>query len=151
MKLSDDSKPCVVCKTPGERRPIEILPNGGILFMVQHDDGRICRWATYTSLEQMQKPERKHDPTNIVCPRCHKRGRVNWAYDDGVAADERAFRVKYIVVHEKKPGTWGKTKIKKRRRCQNFNQQERDEILKKVRRFIQSPPLPLVVTETRKS
>ena len=149
-KLFDDSKPCVVCKNPGTRRPIEILPNGGILFIVQHDDGTTCNWATYTSLEQMQKPDSKRDPTEILCPRCEKPGRVNWAKDDGAPKDEQAFRVKYIVVHGEIPGTWGRrVKIKKRERCQSFNQEERDKILKALNRYIQTPPPKLSFSQQK--
>jgi hypothetical protein len=138
-----DSRPCLICSQKGTRHAVEVLPDGGILIMVAHDDGRICKWAEYSN-NFGPKPEKKKgvDPTYIICPECHKRGRLNWKYDLQAPKVERPFSFKYLVVHEKIGGTWGKVKTNKRRRCQSFTREQRISILKQIGRYISDPPIP---------
>jgi len=138
----EEIRPCLICSERGKRQAVEVLPDGGILFMVAHDDGRICKWAEYSN-NFGPKPEKKkgEDPTYIICPNCHERGRLNWAYDLSAPKVERPFTFKYLVVHEKIQGTWGKVKTDKRRRCQSFSQEQRISILKQIGRYISDPPM----------
>jgi hypothetical protein len=120
------------------------LPDGGILFMVAHDNGQICKWAEYASIFDVTKPNKKkgRTPTYIKCPNCGELGRLNWAYDKNAKKEERPFTFKYIVVHEIIPGSWGKENVKRRRRCQSFTEEQRIEILKQIGRYISDPPKP---------
>lgn len=49
--------------------------------------------------------------------------------------DKRFHRWKYYMVHEEIPGYWGKTKIKRHRRCYVKNEAQRSQILKKLGRY----------------
>jgi hypothetical protein len=146
-----ETRPCLICSRVGTRHPVEVLPDGGILFMVAHDDGQICKWAEYSSIRNVTRPERKRPgmPTLITCPKCGDRGRLNWAYDVHATKEERPFTFTYIVVHEQIPGTWGKEKMIRRRRCQSFTTKQRIAILKQVGRYITDPPKPRPVRKTR--
>jgi len=138
----NDIRPCLICSQKGTRHAVEVLPDGGILFMVAHENGRVCKWAEYTN-SFGSKPEKKKagDPTYIICPDCGERGRVNWAYNLQASKVERPFSFKYLVVHEEIEGTWGKGKTKKRRRCQSFTREQRISILKQIGRYISDPPI----------
>jgi hypothetical protein len=112
--------------------------------MVAHNNGQICKWAEYTSIFNFIKPEKGNTrkSTYVKCPKCGDRGRLNWAYDIHANKGERPFTFIYIVVHERIPGTWGKIKMKRRRRCQSFTPEQRIAILKQVGRYISDPPQP---------
>jgi len=113
--------------------------------MVAHEDGQICKWAEFASMQLVGRPKKKNKgetPTYVICPRCGERGRLNWAYDINARKGERPFSFRYVVVHESIPGTWGKEKMKKRRRCQSFTTEERISILKQIGRYIADPPKP---------
>jgi hypothetical protein len=111
-----------------------------------HDDAQIMKWVkTYTkhgnySNEQTSLalvsndiwPERrKLDPTMIICPRCHESGRVNKFHRP---TDSRE-HVSYVVVHEPVKGTWGETRLQKRRRCYMVKPAHRREALKQIERY----------------
>jgi hypothetical protein len=144
LTAQNDTRPCLICSKQGTRQAVEVLPDGGILFMVAHDNGQICRWAEYASIFDVTNPNKKKGkrPTYIKCPNCGESGRLNWTYDLNAIKEERPFTFKYIIVHETLPGSWGKTKIKKRRRCQSFTPEQRIEILKQTGRYISDPPKP---------
>ena len=92
---------------------------------------------SYRSMEAViAKNNRKPDgPKIIICPVCHKRGRVNDFHPDKARPD----LVDYVVVHEKLRGAWGKNKaVRKRRRCYITKLIDREAILKKLGRYI--PP-----------
>ena len=114
------------------------MPDGGILVIVAHDNGQICKWAEYASIFNVAKPKKAY----VKCPKCGDRGRLNWAYDIHAIKEERPFTFKYIVVHERVQGTWGKLKVERRRRCQSFTPEQRIAILKQVGRYIADPPKP---------
>jgi hypothetical protein len=139
------SRPCPICSEEGARQAIEVLPNGGILFMVGHKNGRVCKWAEYSSIKDLARPEKSKSPTYIKCPKCGDLGRLNWAHDSHAKKEEQPFTFSYIIVHEKTKGTWGsgKTKMDKRRRCQSFTPDQRIIILKQIGRYISDPPKPL--------
>jgi len=143
LAKQNDIRPCLVCSQNGTRHAVEVLPDGGILFMVAHENGRVCKWAEYTN-SYGSKPEKKKagDPTYITCPDCGERGRLNWAYNLQASKEERPFSFKYLVVHEEIGGTWGRVKTKKRRRCQSFTREQRISILKQIGRYISDPPIP---------
>jgi hypothetical protein len=144
LTAQKDTRPCLICSKEGTRHPVEVLPDGGILFMVAHENGQICKWAEYASIFDVAKPKKRKGgiPTYIICPKCGERGRLNWAYDIHAVKEERPFTFKYIVVHERVPGTWGKVKLERRRRCQSFTPEQRIAILKQVGRYIADPPKP---------
>ncbi len=144
-----ETRPCLICSREGTRHAVEVLPDGGILFMVAHDDGQICKWAEFARISEVTttKKNRSGTPTHIKCPRCGKRGRLNWARDIHAAKDEIPFTIKYIVVHKKIPGKWGKKrKVNKRERCQTFTPVQRISILKQIGRYIADPPKPRAET-----
>lgn len=127
-----DQRPCPRCKKPGERNAIEKLPDGGILFMVIHDNGEICRWSEYPNIASMIQKPRKINPVIVVCPRCNKEGRVGWWYPSSTLGKQR-MRVDYYVFH----------KDQKPSRHQSFTQEERDKILKQLDRYISTPKIAL--------
>lgn len=45
--------PCSICGKMGHRVPVEKLPGDGILWRVRHDDGTICEWSDYDSIENL--------------------------------------------------------------------------------------------------
>lgn len=144
LTAQKDTRSCLICSREGTRHAVEVLPDGGILFMVAHHNGQICKWAEYASIFHIIKPEKgkARKPTYIKCPKCGDRGRLNWAYDIHASKEERPFTFVYIVVHERIAGTWGKIKMKRRRRCQSFTSDQRIAILKQVGRYISDPPQP---------
>ena len=145
LSARKDTRPCLICSKEGTRHPVEVLPDGGILFMVAHDNGQICKSAEYASISSVSKPKKSGTSTYIKCPKCGDHGRLNWAYDTQAPKEERPFTFKYVVVHETIPGTWGKEKMKKHRRCQSFTPEQRITILKQVGRYISDPPKPGLV------
>ena len=138
-------KPCLKCGRKGERNAIEILPDNGVLWMVVHDDGQVCRWPSYNNIEDLADKGRKHkqNPTKILCPKCNQMGRVNHYHKRKGPIEETSMNVEYYISHEPIQGTWGKKeKTTKFRRCQNFTQAQRDEILKQLNRYISTPKIP---------
>lgn len=125
-----DQRPCPRCKRPAERNAIERFPDGGILFMVVHNDGKICRWTEYSNLASMVQKPRKINPVVVVCPRCNKEGRVGWWYPTSKLGKQR-MRVNYYVFH----------KDQKPPRHQSFTQEERDKLLQQLGRYISTPKL----------
>jgi hypothetical protein len=143
LTAQKDTRPCLICSKEGTRHAVEVLPDGGILIMVAHDNGQICKWAEYASILNVARPKKAGTQTYIKCPKCGDRGRLNWAYDKYAIKGERPFTFKYIVVHERVPGTWGgEGKVERRRRCQSFTPEQRITILKQVGRYIADPPKP---------
>ena len=125
-----DQRPCPRCKKPAERNAIEQFPDGGVLFMVVHDDGEICRWTEYSNLNSMIQKPRKMNPTIVVCPRCNQEGRVGWWYPSSKLGKQR-MRVDYYVFH----------KDQKPSRHQSFTQEERDKLLQQIGRYISTPKI----------
>lgn len=151
LSKKSDPRPCLICSKEGIRQPVEVLPNGGMLYMVAHESGQICKWAEYTSIHNLARPEKSKSPTYIKCPKCGSSGRLNWAHDLSARKEEQPFTFSYIIVHEKTKGTWGsgKTKMDKRRRCQSFTQDQRVAILKQIGRYIADPPKRIKKTITK--
>ena len=126
---------CPICNEGGITRPIERLPKTGLAMSCIHPDGTVHRWAVFYSMSDMiDKNKRKNgvDPRIIICPDCGHKGRVNDYHTD----PQRPDMISYVVVHGKKRGTWGKSRIPKRDRCYINNKEHRDIILKKLGRFI---------------
>lgn len=121
---------CSLCNIPSVLEPVEKLPNGAVEFIAIHPDKTTHKWVEYPSLESVGRQDhRKIDPRVINCPKCHKRGRVN-GYNDYKAGDFR-----YVIVHEKTGGMWGKSNVAKRRRCYFYKHDEyRNIIVKRLRR-----------------
>jgi hypothetical protein len=145
-------RPCPICSEEGTRQAVEVLPNGGLLYMIGHTNGRICKWAEYSSINNLARPEKSKSPTYIKCPKCGDLGRLNWAHDLHAKKEEQPFTFSYIIVHEKTEGKWGsgKSKMDKRRRCQSFTQDQRIAILKQIGRYIADPPRSIRKIITRK-
>lgn len=71
--------------------------------------------ALYTDLDEaLDSKVKRYNPRIIKCPRCGKKGRINSYHPDSTNNPQV---VRYFVVHEKLEGTWGKSKLSKRRRC----------------------------------
>lgn len=145
LSVQKEKRPCLICSREATRHAVEVLPDGGVLLMVAHEDGKIHKWAEYANILDVtaKKKKKSRSPTFIKCPKCGKKGRLNWARDIHAAKDERPFTIKYIVIHEKIRGTWGKEKkVAKRKRHQTFTPDQRISILKQIGRYIADPPKP---------
>lgn len=130
---------CPICNEGGITRPIEKLPKTGFAMSCIHPDGTVHRWAVFHSMSDMiEKNKRKTgtDPRIILCPKCNHRGRINDYHTD----PQRPDLISYVVVHGKIRGKWGTkrgSKISKRDRCYITDREQRDIILKKLRRYIE--------------
>jgi hypothetical protein len=124
---------CPICGKHGTIRAIEVLPKNGMSMECIHQDGSDHTWAEYDSMEAViSKNIRGKEPKIIVCPVCNKRGRVNGYHPHDSAPNI----VEYLVTHEKIKGTWGKSKVSKRRRCYIKKAKDRETILKKLGFYI---------------
>jgi hypothetical protein len=152
---------CSICLKEGERVIVEKLPSAGRIEEIRHKDGsKPHRFASYSSIYDIGHPDKlKPNPRIIKCPRCGKEGRVNAQRrfilhrytvlkrqnKDGSKEYEKTkpqwreayTHIRYIVTHEKLPGSWGH-RVDKRRRCCIISQKDRDYVLKKLGRYIAS-------------
>lgn len=151
-------KVCSLCNKEGTSVIVERLPGNGLIMESRHKDGSSPhRYTSYPSIYDIRPDKSKPDPKIIKCPRCGKEGRVNaqrrynlHRYEvpkrvnkDGSTEYERAKpqwrespeHIRYIITHEKLPGTWGH-RVAKRRRCCITSQKDRDIVLKKLGRYI---------------
>ena len=108
---SDFDNICRVCFQEGNVSVAEILPYGAAMICT-HTDGKKHRWTKYTSIASLGK-RKSGRPVEIICPRCEKKGTINY-YRPNV---NRTDRIAYIIRHERIKGTWGKAKLSKIRRC----------------------------------
>jgi hypothetical protein len=124
---------CLVCDAEGKTIPLEILPNGGVLYSMNHKNGIVHEWGQIPSMEILFKTEKATpESRRLVCPKCNRRGRIN-AF---IPNPKKPYKFDYVVVHGKIKGTWGKNKLQKRDRCYILDKDQRDIILKKVGRYI---------------
>ena len=99
--------------------------------------------------QKKAKPKTKPKPKIIKCPRCDEMGRVNAINRTSpkvpsdketgkrkVMKELKREKIRYIVTHEKLPGSWGH-RVAKRRRCCITSQKDRDYVLKKFGRYIE--------------
>jgi hypothetical protein len=127
-------KTCPKCDKPGIEKPTEILPDKGILIKVTHDDGSVCEFEEYLSIDSFLNRQKKNRDPKIIdcCPVCEEKGRIS-SYRPEKHKQYHAW--KYFVVHEPIEGYWGKShKNKKRRRCYITTQSQRNKILKSLGR-----------------
>lgn len=122
---------CPVCGNEGIQRAVELLPKTGTLMKIRHPDGKEHRWAEYDSIYDVAHQPTKRNPTIIKCPKCGKRGRINHYHPK----KRHPEIVRYLIVHDKIGGTWGKQKYTKRDRCY-LKPEHRDTVLKKLGRYI---------------
>lgn len=138
--------PVSFCEKEGIRSPIEILPDGGLYIRFRHVDGTEHGWAEYTDIMQVQigkKTGHKQNPKHIICPHCGRPGIVNsWRPDD-----KKLYKVSYYVRHGKI--TYGKGNSRSQERCMIDDNAERDEILKKLGRYIIATPVLKKLPKTR--
>jgi len=122
---------CRVCGDKAKIKATEKLPDG-FAMEATHNDGTLHTWVKYYSLDSVGR-RKTGKPNMIVCPKCGKKGRVN-----GFRPYQgRPDLIKYVVRHEKIGGHWGKgKKISKVRQCYLFSEQQRKEVLMKLRRYI---------------
>lgn len=121
---------CSLCNIESIIEPVQKLPNNAVEIIAIHPDKTIHKWVEYPSIESVGRQPKKIDPRIINCPKCHKRGRIN-----GFNNYQKGY-YKYVVVHEKLDGTWGKDKTARRRRCY-IGEKETDLILKRLGRYIE--------------
>jgi predicted RNA-binding Zn-ribbon protein involved in translation (DUF1610 family) len=139
MQIQQQQFKCPTCNEPGIRQAIEKLPKAGLAMSCIHPDGTVHRWAEFSSMADiMDKNKRKSgaDPRIILCPKCNHKGRINDYHTD----PQRPDLISYVVVHGKIRGKWGTkrgSKISKRDRCYITDREQRDIILKKLRRYIE--------------
>ena len=128
MEISAIAKLCVICKTVGTRKAIEKLPNNGILWRVEHEDGTICEWGEYDSFNDLTK-HREPNPPQMICPRCEQNGIVSaWRQDPTNKPDT----YRYTIKHYYNP----KHKFLSKQ-CQIITQTQRDSVLKALGRYIE--------------
>jgi len=128
-------KSCVMCGKPGLEKHSEVLPDKGILIKVIHDDGKICEFVEYASVDSflMERSRKKKDPKMMNCPLCGQEGRIT-PYRP--RKDKQFHKWTYYIVHEPIGGYWGKNhKTKKCRRCYIKTEEQRDQILKRLGRY----------------
>lgn len=129
-------KKCLVCSEGGNERAVEILPDKSILYMSAHNDGRVCKWSE-GSMSTAIRAKRKHGASPVgICPKCQKEGHIHWF----LPHQDELLNIRYYVLHEVIPGTWGKEKMKRRRRCYINKQEHRTTLLKQLGRYIADPP-----------
>lgn len=103
-----------------DQGPIGRYNDGSLKYKICFGKGRL-----YNSIEEslealknerkLKKSKVKKRATTIThkhqvnCPRCHHRGRLQGYKKDGIPMQ--------VMVHERIPGTWGKSKKTKYRRC----------------------------------
>jgi hypothetical protein len=123
-------KPCLKCGKIGIEKYAEILPKKAALIKVVHNDGsEPCEFEEYSSISTFLNSRIAKDPKIMNCPVCGKKGRICW-YRLNKA--KNAHRWKYYIFHEEIPGYWGKSKIKKHRRCYVNKEAQRVQVLKQL-------------------
>ncbi len=75
----------------------------------------------------IEKPRRSPDPTMVICPKCDKRGMVS-EYND----PRNHNPISYRIIHWGIEGTWGKTGLRKRKRCYITDPKQIEELCKRV-------------------
>ena len=131
--ILDRVNDCPICGLEGIQKAVELLPKTGTLMTIRHPDGKIHRWAAYDSIYDIGiTSKRAVNPIRMKCPKCHKFGRVNHFFADKKTPHE----VSYYIIHEKIEGTWGKSKLDRRRRCYIRDSEQREMVLRKLGRCI---------------
>src|SRR5919197_4234637 len=122
-------KTCPKCDKLGIEKTAEILPDKGTLIQVTHQDGSVCDFVEYASIDSfLNRRKRERNPKTIDCPVCGEKGRIGWYRPK----KDKQFHIwKYFVVHEQIEGYWGKNhNNKKRRRCYLKTDAQRNEVLR---------------------
>jgi hypothetical protein len=92
-------KTCPKCDKPGIERPVEILPDKGMLIKVMHDDVSVCDFEEYPSIDSFLNRKKRGRDLKILdcCPVCGEKGRIAWYR----SKKDKQFHIwKYFVVHE---------------------------------------------------
>jgi hypothetical protein len=134
MSQKDPYKPCLKCDRLGFEKATEVLPDKGTLIKVMHDDGSVCDFEEYASIDSfLNRKNKEKNPKMMNCPLCGQ---------EGLIGNYRPKKAKqfhkwiYFIVHEQIEGYWGKNhKIKKRRRCYMKTEDQRNEVLKILGRY----------------
>jgi hypothetical protein len=107
---------------------------GITLIKVMHDDGSVCDFEEYPSIDSfLNRKKKERNPKMMKCPLCGQEGIIG---NYRPKKDKRFHKWKYYIVHEQMDGYWGKTqKIKKRRRCYIKTQDQTNQILKILGRY----------------
>jgi len=122
----DFSNVCWICFKSGNVSVTEQLPYGQAMSCT-HDDQKIHTWTKYNSLDSLGRRgalSTTGKPVTIICPKCNKKGTVNYYRPNA----DRTDRFVYVVRHERIKGTWGKTKIKKVRRCYIQDKDQKEQV-----------------------
>jgi hypothetical protein len=138
MSQIDLYKPCLKCDRPGIEKATEVLPDKGTLIKVMHDDGSVCDFEEYPSIDSfLNRQKKERNPKMMNCPLCGQEGLIG---NYRPKKTKRFHKWKYVIVHEQIEGYWGKNhKIKKRRRCYMKTQDQTNQILKRLGRYRSSP------------
>lgn len=109
----------------GQRVAVERLPGNGILWCVRHDDGPICEWGDYDSIDNLRSAKNDNPLTRIECPKCGKVGMIVAERDDPV---HRPDIYRYRIRHPDGKRHYVKS-------------QHRGTVLKALGRYIEHPDL----------
>jgi hypothetical protein len=123
MPISKERMPCSICGKMGHRVPVEKLPGDGILWRVRHDDGTICEWGDYDSIENLRSAKNDKPLTRIECHKCGKVGIIVAERDDPV---HRPDIYRYRIRHSDGKRHYVKS-------------EHRDTVLKALGRYIEHP------------
>jgi hypothetical protein len=78
MRQQNLYKACPKCDKLGIEKYIEPLPDKGMLIKIMHDDGSLCDFEEYQSLDSfLNRKKRERNPKIIdSCPVCGEKGRI---------------------------------------------------------------------------
>ena len=124
-------KPCLKCGKLGIEKYTESTPEKAALIKVVHnDDTEPCEFEEYSSLSTFfSSRANTKDPKIMDCPVCGKKGRISWYRKN---KDKKFHRWNYYIYHEEIPGYWGKSRIKKHRRCYVNKEAQRRQVIREL-------------------
>lgn len=130
----NEIKQCPICQKDAEIYTREILPKDALYQVARHVDGKKEHtWLQCFFSDGLPSIMKSTiDPKYATCPKCGEKGMVlyfrrNW---------KRPEIVTYYIQHEEKiGGTWGKSKLAKKKRCW-LTGDMRTELVKQLGRHV---------------
>lgn len=95
-QLEQNLQPCPICDRPGHRRIVELQPNNGELWQEVHEDGKICEWDRYDSVDSMYESRASVD-SHIICPICGHEGKIITYRKDKI---HKPYKYDYKISHD---------------------------------------------------
>jgi hypothetical protein len=125
---------CIKCGELGIETPTEVLPDRGTLVKVFHDNGKICEFVKYLSMSTfLDRKKRKRDPKSMECPICGIIGLISQYRPN---KNKQYHHWKYIIIHERLDGYWGKKqKVQRYRRCYMKTEEQKKLVLEILGHF----------------